>query len=45
MREPYSIILTNGFIMKTRRTPREEIQRAKRYRKDYLERCEQNEKL
>lgn len=39
------IILTNGFIKKTRKTPREEIQRAKRYRKDYLERCEHNEKL
>lgn len=34
------IILTNGFIKKTRKTPREEIQKAKRYRDDYLERCE-----
>lgn len=28
------IILTNGFIKKTRKTPREEIQKAKRYRDD-----------
>ncbi len=39
------IILTSGFIKKTRKTPKEEIQKAKRYRKDYLERCEHNEKL
>lgn len=29
-------ILTNGFIKKTQKTPREEIERAKRYRADYL---------
>lgn len=33
------IILTNGFIKKTQRTPKNEIERAKAYRKDYLERC------
>lgn len=32
------IILTNGFIKKTQRTPRKEIDRAKAYRKDYLAR-------
>ena len=32
------IILTNGFIKKTQKTPRSEIERAKQYRKDFLER-------
>lgn len=32
------IILTNGFVKKTQKTPKEELQRAKRYRKDYLSR-------
>lgn len=32
------IILTNGFIKKTQRTPRREINKAKAYRKEYLER-------
>ncbi len=32
------IILTNGFIKKTQKTPRSETDKAKRYRKDYLER-------
>lgn len=31
-------ILTNGFIKKTTRTPKNEIDRAKRYRADYLKR-------
>lgn len=30
------IILTNGFIKKSQKTPPAEIQRAKRYREDYL---------
>ena len=30
------IILTHGFIKKTQKTPREEIDRAKAYRKDIL---------
>ncbi len=34
------IILTNGFIKKTRKTPKKEIKRAKRYRKDFIERNE-----
>lgn len=29
-------ILTNGFIKKTQKTPKEEIERAKRYRAEYL---------
>lgn len=29
------IILTNGFVKKTDKTPRREIELAKRYRKDY----------
>lgn len=32
------IILTNGFIKKTRKTPRKEIKKAKDYRNDFLER-------
>lgn len=32
------IILTNGFIKKTEKTPLSEIDKAKRYRSDYLER-------
>lgn len=39
------IILTNGFVKKTQKTPRVEIERAKLYRKDYLERCGNNEKV
>ena len=32
------IIITNGFIKKTQKTPREEIEKAKYYRRDYMER-------
>ncbi len=40
------IILTNGFIKKTQKTPKNEIESAKKYRKDFLERSEnQNDKL
>lgn len=39
------IILTNGFIKKTQKTPRGEIERAKDYRKDYLERCVKDEEI
>ena len=35
-----TIILTNGFIKKTQKTPRGEIDRAKKYRADYLHRKE-----
>lgn len=33
-------ILTNGFIKKTQKTPKEEIERAKQYRADFLSRKE-----
>ena len=36
----HKIILTNGFIKKTDKTPANEITRAKRYRADYLSRME-----
>lgn len=32
------IVLTNGFVKKTQKTPRKEIDRAKNYRADYLNR-------
>ena len=32
------IILTNGFVKKTQKTPKKEIELAKKYRKIYLER-------
>lgn len=32
------IIVTNGFVKKTQKTPRKEIELAKKYRKEYLER-------
>lgn len=32
------IILTNGFVKKTQKTPRIEITRAKKYREDYIKR-------
>ncbi len=32
------IILTNGFVKKTQKSPLSEIEKAKHYRKDYLER-------
>ena len=31
-------VLTHGFIKKTKKTPQQEIERAKRYREDYLRR-------
>ena len=39
------IIMTNGFVKKTRKTPRAVIDRAKAYRNDYLERNGKNEKV
>lgn len=36
-------VLTNGFIKKSRKTPKEEIDRAKRYRADYLCRKEKKQ--
>ena len=32
------IVLTNGFIKKTQKTPRKEIELAKKYRNDFLDR-------
>lgn len=32
------IVLTHGFIKKTQRTPAAEIEKAKKYRRDYIER-------
>lgn len=37
------IIITNGFIKKTQKTPKQEINRAKSYRNDYLERVKEHE--
>ena len=36
----HKIILTNGFIKKTQKTPKKEIEKAKKYRNDYLSRKE-----
>lgn len=38
----HTAILTNGFIKKTQKTPRSEIERAKRYRDDYINRRNKN---
>ena len=37
------IVLTNGFIKKTQKTPQEEIQIAKKRRIDFIERMAENE--
>ena len=37
------VILTNGFIKKTQKTPRSEIKLAKQYREDYQRRSYKNE--
>ena len=39
------IVLTNGFIKKTMKTPKREIELAKQFRKDYLERKSKNEEF
>ena len=39
------IILTNGFIKKTQKTPRKQIKLAKTRKKDYIERMEKNETI
>jgi len=36
-------VLTNGFIKKTRKTPRSEIERAEASRKDFIKRKTGNE--
>ena len=38
------VVLTNGFIKKTQKTPKKEIELAKKYRENYLER-ERQKKL
>lgn len=35
------VILTNGFVKKTKKTPQREIELAQKYRKDFLSRREQ----
>ena len=35
-------VLTNGFVKKTQKTPRGQIDKAKEYRSDYLEQMEEN---
>jgi len=40
-----SIILTNGFVKKTQKTPQEEIQLAKDRRKDFIERVMNDENI
>ena len=37
------IVLTNGFIKKTQKTPPGEIEKAKAYRKDYMSRKERQQ--
>ena len=39
------IVMTNGFVKKTQKTPREEIQIAKDRRKDFIERVMKNENI
>ena len=39
------IILTNGFVKKTQKPPKLEIECAKTYRDDYIERSDKNEKI
>ena len=39
------IVMTNGFVKKTQKTPREEIQIAKDRRKDVIERVMKNENI
>lgn len=39
------IIFTNGFIKTTQKTPKAEIDRAKKYKRDYMERCKKYEKI
>jgi len=36
-----NIVLTNGFIKKTQKTPAKEIRRCKKYRKDYIARAKE----
>ena len=38
-----TIVFTNGFMKKSQRTPKSEIELAKKYRKDFIERMENND--
>ena len=37
------IVMTNGFVKKTQKTPKSEINLAKKYRDDYIERMGNHE--
>ena len=37
------VVLTNGFVKKTQKTPENEIRMAKKYRSEYLKRSKTNE--
>lgn len=39
------IILTNGFVKKTQKTPKKEIKTAKERRKDFIERIKKDENI
>lgn len=39
------IVMTNGFVKKTRKTPRSEIELAKKRRKDFLERSDKDDHI
>ena len=39
------IIMTNGFIKKTQKIPKAELEKAKKYRKEYLERYQNNARI
>ena len=40
--EGQAVVLTNGFVKKTQKTPDNQIRQARIYRADYLERRKQN---
>jgi len=45
LQEKGNIILTNGFVKKTQKTPKEEIRIAKDRRKDFIERVMKDENI
>ena len=45
LQEKGKIILTNGFVKKTQKTPKEEIQIAKDRRKEFIERVMKDENI
>ena len=38
-----NVILTHGFIKKTQKTPQNEIEKAEKYKDDFIKRSGQNE--